>query len=136
MNAFLDLQVDNGDDIIISDDDMDLDLNPLNTLLRIAERRISARADDFIYSSCGAGLEQFIQKRINNDTKADIETAIRTALYSDGLLLPGEYDVNVIDSGNNKLMILVSLKIPGYKDNPDVTTFKVMVNLENQRSLK
>lgn len=135
MKLLIDLQVDNGDDIILTDD-LDIEIEPLNSLMRVAERRVSARYDDFLYSACGAGLERFIQKRINTNTKSEIENAIRQALYSDALLLPGEYDVHVIDVGSNKLQIIISLKLPGLESPSDISTFRIMVNLENQRSYK
>ena len=135
MKLLYDLLVDNGDDIIVTDD-LDIDVNPLNSVLRTVERRVSARYDDFLYSACGAGLERFIQKRINGNTKAEIENAIRNALFSDTLLLSGDYDINIIDVGNHKLQVILSFKFPGIDPNSDIATFKIMVNLQNQRSYK
>lgn len=135
MKILMDLLVDNGDDIILTDD-IDIDVIPMNSVIRTAERRISARYDDFVNFPCAAGLERYIQKKITGDTKAEIETSIRQALYSDAFLSYGEYDVHVIDVGSSKLQILLAFKVPELQDYPELTTFKVMVNLQNQRSLR
>lgn len=135
MQLVMDLKVDNGDDIILRDD-LVVDIDPFNAIMRTSERRISARYDDFTYTRGAAGLERFIQQKINTTTKANIEEAIRDALYADALMLPNEYDVFIVDVGKNKLQIIIQLRFPGYKGDPEVTTFKVMVNLQNQRSYK
>ena len=68
MKPISDLQVNKADDIILFGNDLKLEPNNLLSVMRNAQRRLSAREDDFFnnYTIC-AGLEQFRQQKTRTE---------------------------------------------------------------------
>lgn len=133
MQIIIDAAVDNADDIILTDD-IEVDADPLSSLLNCIRRRLTARLDDFQYDEVAAGLESMLGQNINI-AKFSIEEAIRRCLSTDFLLSAGDYNVYVLDpTPEGKLPIILKLNFPNADEN--LATFKVMVNLKNQRAYK
>ena len=137
MLTITDVEVDNADDIILGDD-IEIEWNGGLSTMRCAERRVSARYDDFILDDISAGLERFLLQKDQTYTKNNIEAAIRECLEKDALLFSGDYDVFIMDAAEDKkLPIIIRFRIPNIPDSLiDRLTFKVLVNIENQRSYK
>lgn len=134
MKFIYDAEVDNADDIILTDDIV-ADWDPIRCTIRCAERRVSARDDDFLLDDISAGIERYLLQHKTQATTANIESAIRGCLSGDSLLFANDFDVFTLDTSDNKITILISFKVtdPG---NEDQLTFKVIINNENQRSYK
>ena len=133
MQLGYDFKTDNSDDIMLNGDifvETDLGINTIKN----AERRVAARYDDFTLLNISAGIERYIGKTINEMTKFIITEEISRALSGDGLLTNREFKVIIPDIKNIR-SIPVFLKF----SSPYITSdnsFRVMINIENQRSYK
>lgn len=132
-----DLLVDNADDIVLSGDIEDEPNYGIN-LVRCAERRVSARYDDFLLDDISAGIERFILQKEVSSTISDIETAIRTCLSKNALFYSNEYDVYILEATKDgKLPIILKFRAQNFPaEYADRLTFRVTINIENQRSYK
>ena len=137
MLAITDVEVDNADDIILTDD-LEIEWNAAVSTIRCAERRVSARYDDFMLDDISAGIERFILQSDRQITKDNVESAIRQCLEKDSLLFSSDYDVFILDAtSDRKLPIIIRFRVPGVDDSIlEKLTFRVLVNIENQRSYK
>lgn len=133
MKLGYDFKTDNADDIFLDGDifiESDLGVNTVKN----AERRISARYDDFVLENISAGIERFIGKKVNDMTRHIISSEIQRCLGSDGLLAGNEYQIVIPNLDNiHKIPIYIKFSTP-YITGDD--TFKVVVNIEGQRSYK
>jgi hypothetical protein len=136
MRLLFDVEVDDADDIILTDD-IEIEPDSIINIIRCAERRISARWDDFILDDVSAGIERFIQQIVTPVTKQNIESAIRECLSKDFLLFANDFDVYLLDIVDRKLPIIIKFNAPDVPDDiQGQLTFKVVINNENQRSYK
>jgi hypothetical protein len=131
MLAIYDLVTDDSDDLII-DGDLDIEVDPLKSLIKVAQRRVSARCDDFMLENVGAGIERYLQKRINTSTKFQIQEEISRVLSDNNLFLRKEFKTILLDENEDgSLPIIIKLKSNftdyGY-------SFRVLINNQNQRS--
>jgi hypothetical protein len=133
MRLGYDFQTDNADDIFL-DGDIFIEADLGTNTVKNAERRITARYDDFILSNISCGIERYIGKKITDMTKYIITEEIKRCLGSDGLLSGNEFDV-VIPAIQNirKLPVFLKFNSPFIQGSD---SFKVIVNTENQRSYK
>jgi len=132
MLPLVDLQTDSADDIILRGDDFLIEEDTLQASLNIAARRICGRFDDsqFRENLC-AGLERFLFSKNINNSIFDIKNAITKCLSRDYLFFSSDFDIKVGKSDNPreaKLYIIFKTSIPG-----SATTFKIFVDIENQR---
>jgi hypothetical protein len=129
MLNLIDFKTDESGDIII-----DGDILPENDLvvstIKCAERRVSARYDDFSLLNVGAGLERYLYDKINTGTKLSIAQEIRQSLNYNSLLGSGEYKLNILES-EDKISVLLALVSPFLGN---TYSFKITINQENQRS--
>ncbi len=130
MLTIVDFQVDESDDIILDGDifyEEDVTLNVVKT----AERRISARYDDFILNNVGAGIERFLSQRINDFLELTVSDEIKNVLSAYNLLTPLEYEVLIPEHNSSKLPIFIRFISPLLGSDYN---FRVIINQENQRS--
>lgn len=135
MQFTYDFKTDSSDDLILNGDlgeEYDVGVNVIKNI----ERRISARYDDFILSNIGAGIERFIGKKVDDLTRFVLTTEISRVIASDQLLTTSEYSI-VIPQINDirKIPIIIQFK-SSYLSSAESDGFKVVVNIENQRSYK
>jgi hypothetical protein len=135
MNAITDLQVDEMDDIILQSSDLLIDSNPLRTSLNAAARRIVARYDDapFRDGLC-AGLERFLFSTNIKKASYDVKSAIIKVLSRDNLFNSNEFEVKLVNSENPREAKLYIVFKPQFLSS--VPTFKIFVDIENQRVYK
>lgn len=127
-----DFQTDGADDIIFSGDDISLESNTQQCVLKIAGRRVIGRDDDhtFRYKLC-AGLEKYIFSSNINTSIYNIKQAIVECLTRDNLLAAGDFDIKVgktNDKREAKLYIIFNKSVIN-----SGTSFKIFVDGENQR---
>lgn len=122
---------DSADDIIINGD-ITIEPGTIVSTIKIAERRISARYDDFLINNIGAGLERHILKRIDAATKYNIEDDIRRSLTSDMLMSFSEYKAYLLsETDDGSLPIVIKFTSPYFGSE---YTFSTLINNQNQRS--
>lgn len=135
MQFTYDFKTDSSDDLVLNGDigeEYDTGVNVVKNI----ERRISARYDDFILTNIGAGIERFIGKKVDDLTRYVLTTEISRVINSDQLLTSSEYSI-VIPQINDirKIPIIIQFK-SAYISSAETDGFKVIVNIENQRSYK
>jgi hypothetical protein len=130
-----DVRVDFSDDIVISNGDMQTEYNDYSAVFRNAQRRLSARYDDMDnYPEICAGVEVFLQQYINSITITDMEMHIRDALLKYGLLSNKEFSLNIYNSDEGKVTVVVKFLLPEAPEDNNELSFSVFVNQTNQRS--
>jgi len=133
MKITIDFKTDNADDLILSGDILQ-ESDPGISTVKNAERRITARYDDFLLDNIGCGVERYIQKQITETTKSILETEIKRSLSSFGLLLSSEYAVKFLDIPDSRtLPVLLKFTSPILRN---ADNFKVVVNLQDQRAYR
>jgi hypothetical protein len=128
----IDFLTGNDDDIVINGD-IQVESDPYISTMKIAERRISARYDDFALNSIGAGIERFLQKKTQYTT-SDIKYAIRSVLEVNSILVDNDYQIYIPEENTNYLQIFLKLNPNLIYSKED--TFKVIVNIMNQRAYR
>lgn len=131
MLTIYDIQTNDSDDIIIQDD-IELEEDYFISLIKTAERRVSARYDDFVLNKSGAGLERFLLKFNTDNTRESILYAIRLSLSENTLLSNSDYDILLPKIDSDTLPIYI--KMIGFPE--DSATFKIIINIKNQRSYR
>lgn len=133
MKFGVDFLTDNSDDIFI-DGDIRMETDFGVNAVKNAERRVLARYDDFILANIGSGLERYLGQKINESTRYYLATEIKRSLTSDGLFNGSEFSVIVPDViETRKVPILLKFSSPFVQQEQG---FKIIVNIENQRSYK
>lgn len=130
----VDLMVNFADDIIISNSDLAFENNDLTSAIRNAQRRVSARQTDFqLRSEIAAGIESFLQSKLDIYTLSDIESTVISCMTQYGLFDPKDFSVLFDDSDAGKLGVIIkfSKNIESY--NTD-STFSVFIDKQNQKS--
>jgi hypothetical protein len=131
MLSILDMKTDNSDDIIINGD-IEFENDTLLSTIKTAERRITARYDDFQLSNISAGLESHVWHRINESTKYAISEDIKRALTLNGLIGLNEYKTILLDElADGSMPIIIKFTSPYISSN---YSFSTIVNQQNQRS--
>lgn len=126
----IDFRTDESDDIIL-DGDIIVESDAILCVKKTAERRVSARYDDFQLNNVGAGIERFLYKRITDYLDIEITEEIRNSLSADNLLSSLDYKVLIPDVDSKKLPIFIKFSSPLIGSDYN---FKVIINQENQRS--
>lgn len=129
MLLITDFKVDNSDDIIINGD-MILDNSPSDSAMRVAERRIVARGDDFRIDDISAALEKSLFQTKNPFTIEDIKISINNVLLADRLFVPSDFSIHVIDSNDKTLYITLIFRNALINED---NRFKIVVDIENQK---
>lgn len=129
MINLIDFSTDEADDIIIHGDILDEEDSAVSTI-KCAERRLSARYDDFTLINVGAGIERYLYDKIDTGTELRISQDVRRSLEHNGLLSSGEYSLSLIEI-DSRISMLIALTNPFLDKNYN---FKVVINQENQRS--
>jgi hypothetical protein len=135
MNPITDLQSDEMDDIILQSNDFLIESNTLQTSLNVAARRIVARYDDSpLRDGLCAGLERYLFSANLGASIYDIKSSIIKVLVRDNLFSSNEFEVKVAPSENQREAKLYIVFKPAFLSN--VSTFKIFVDIENQRVYK
>lgn len=132
MKSIIDVQVDGTDDLIIQDNDLLIEANILQTSLNVAGRRIVGRYDDAeLRDNLCAGLERFLFSKNIINSAYDIKSSIIKCLSRDGLFNSTEFDIKIAPTENPreaKLYIIFRTQLKN-----EVSTFKIFVDIQNQR---
>jgi len=127
----IDLLTDDSDDIVIKGD-LQLSYDSFKNVAKTAERRVSARVDDFLLENVGAGIEEKLLHRINETNKFIIKNKISRVLGINNLLFSSEYDIKILpENDEGKLPILLAFTSPLVNKSYN---FSVIINKQNQRS--
>ncbi len=131
MNTELDLKVNFADDIVFDGIDLVVETNSHTAAIKNAQRRISAKQTDFpLRSEIAAGIESFLQERINDFMLSDMEMTIRSCMTMYGLFDNVDFNVLFDTTDTTKLGVIISFNNIGQ----DTDTFSVFVDIQNQRS--
>ena len=126
-----DFQTDESDDIVINGD-FSLEPDMVVSIVKTAERRVSARQDDFLLRNAGAGIESFLFKRITDTAKQMISSKINSVLSMDNLLNSQEFKIFILNHNDQgKLPVLIKFNFPGAEAKYN---FQTLINQQNQRS--
>jgi len=132
MLSIIDFHVDDADDITLLGDiayEYDASINTIIT----SQRRISAKQGDFILSNIGVGAEKYINSHLNNGVQYLLQADILRSLVANSLFDFGEFSVVILSMiEEHKLPVLIKLRT----SNPRYTSFKTIINTQNQRSYK
>lgn len=129
-----DLKVNFCDDIIIDGNDVVSEADTGVSAVRNAQRRVSARSTDFqIRSEIAAGIESFMQGRIDTFLLSDLENTISLCLTQYGLFSKGEFKVLFDTTNEDKLGVIISFNKSIDPYNSD-SSFSVYIDKQNQRS--
>lgn len=127
----IDLLTDESDDIVIRGD-LQVSRNIFKNVAKTAERRVSARLDDFLLENVGAGIEEKLLHRITETNKFIIKSKISRVLGINNLLFNSEYDIKILpENYEGKLPILIAFTSPLVDKSYN---FNVIINKQNQRS--
>lgn len=130
MLDIIDIKTDLSDDIMISGDIL-LEEDMILSSIKNAERRITARYDDFTYNSIGAGIERYMYGKIDDNTLYAIKNDIIRVLSQSNLFNRIEYEPYIKDVGDRKVQVFIKFNTPFI---PNDYSFRVLINQENQRS--
>jgi hypothetical protein len=134
MRTERDLKVNFCDDIVLDGNDIVVEIDASVSAIRNAQRRVSARSTDFqIRSEIAAGIESFMQNRIDTFLLSDLENTISLCLTQYGLFNKDEFKVLFDTTNEDKLGVIISFD-PIIDQLGSDATFSVYIDKQNQRS--
>lgn len=134
MQTQLDLKVNSADDIVFDGIDLMVDSSVFSCSMNNAQRRVSAKQHDFmIRPEIAAGIESYLQSRIDTLLLSDIELTIRSCVTQYGLFTNKDFKVLFDTTNAGKLGVILSFN-ENLTSVADDTTFSVFIDIQNQRS--
>lgn len=132
MKDTIDVAVNSADDFIVSSGDIVIETDTYKNMFLNSERRLSSRVtDNLLIPEISAGIESYLQGKLNEYLLSDIETNIRTTLSQYDLLLRSEYDV-LFNVEDDKLGIMLKFNLPDSTSN----TLSIFIDRLNQKSFR
>jgi hypothetical protein len=123
-----DIKVDNADDIMI-DHDLLIENGTFTSSLKVVERRLVARDEDFIIDDIAAGLDKFLFGNKSSYTNDDIMFAMNNALQTNSLLSPTDYNIILSNTIDKRIHLLIKFT----RTMDGVDNFRIIVDPENQK---
>lgn len=129
MLDFIDIKVNQADDIVIDGSDIKEEFDTYKNIINNASRRLSSRVTDNIFvNEISLGLESYLQQKISDITLSEVESEIHTVLSQHGLLNRKDYNV-LFDTSSEKVGVLVSFNLPSSPKNK----FSIYIDKLNQK---